>query len=227
MGSSMGPVQGTIIYAEEFSRERKTMELRNRIVGAIGATALLLGMTAGLASAQVVDTDSTEASVIIDCAAPLTVEIGGSAAMADIDDIFTQNDTSTAPGGIGLTVDMGCYWGPWQVNASVTNFSAGPGRWFSADHFSLQDATVETYFLDPIDTPWDLLEPTANDAYFWGAGDEDTILETSENWFFFWQLPDTPAPFVTTASYTGHLTDLPIVLPGTYTATLTVELATD
>ncbi len=201
------------------------MELRNRIVGAVGAAALMIGMSVGIASAQ--SSDSIETSVQIGCPAVATVELGGNATMAPITNIFEQDYTQTASGAIQLEVDMGCYLGPWQVNASITNFSAGPGEWFSADHFSLQDATVETYFLDSIDTPFDFLAPTANDAYFWGAGDEDTILETTENWFFWWQLPDTPAPFVTTASYTGHLDDLPILAEGEYTATLTVELTTD
>lgn len=204
------------------------MELRNRIVGAVGTSALLLGMSMGIVSAQVVSTDTIQTSVDVSCVAPMTVVIGGNATMDPITDIFTDNDTQTGAGAIDVTVNMGCYLGDWQVNASVTNFSAGPGQWFGADHFSLEDATVDSYFLDPLDTVFDLAEPTANDAYFFGPADEDTILETQEN-FFFWLIfgQDVPAPFETTASYTGHLEDLPWLLSGNYTATLTVELATD
>lgn len=126
---------------------------------------------------------------------------------------------------------MGCYWGPWEVDAQITNFRAAPGQWFHASHFSLVDATVDSYFLDPVDGRFDLLEPTANDAHFTGPRDENTILETTETWFwwFGWhQGPDVPAPFVTTASYTGELTNLPAYLhSGTYSATLTVELTND
>lgn len=205
------------------------MELKNKLVGIVGAAAMVVGLTAGIATAQVTDTASMPTSVQITCPTPAQVYLSGDATFAPIANILTQDDTSTAPNSIDLLVDMGCYWGPWQVNAQVSNFIAGPGLWFSSSHLSLEDATVESYFLDPIDGPFDLLEPTANDADFFGPADQDVILETTEV-FVFWPFPaivDLPAPFVTTASYTGVLTDLPIVLSGNYVATLTVELATD
>lgn len=213
-------------------RERDHMELRKRIVGAIGVTALLLGMTAGMAGAQesFADADQMQTSVNIGCAAPMTVELGGNGAMAPILDIYSQKSTQTANGAINVTVDMGCYWGPWSVYANVTGFAnqSGPGG-FSASHYSLEDATVTSYFLDPFDGPFDLSSPVAEDADFWGAFDWDEVLTTDTAWVWWWgwQEVDVPAPFVTTASYTGHLDGLPILLPGLYTATLTVELATD
>jgi len=207
------------------------MELKRKLIGIAGSAMLLAGMTAGVATAQVTDSDTMQTSVQITCPVPATVALGGDVAFDPITDIINDHDTQTAPGAIEVTVDMGCYWGPWQVNAYTTNFVAGPFMWFSADHLSLVDANVDSYFLDPIDGPFDFLEPEASNAYFNGAGpiNQETILETDENWIWWpWiQGPDDPAPFVTEASYTGQLTNLPILLTGNYVATLTVELATD
>lgn len=203
------------------------MQIKRTILGVAGVAALGMGLTAGIASAQ--DSDSMTTSVNVNCADAATVTLGGNGAFAPIANGVTQHDTQTGQGAIKLTVDMGCYWGPWQVDASISNFVAGPGQWFSGSHFSLEDATVESYFLDPFDGPFDIAEPTASDANFFAPYiDQDTILETQENWFWWWQLPDSPAPFVTTASYTGVLTDLPAIpTSGNYTATLYVTLSLD
>jgi len=208
------------------------MELRNRIVGAIGTVALFTGMTAGVAFA---DTATIPTSVQVTCPTPASVELSGDGTFAPINNILTQDDTSTAPGAFVVTVDMGCYWGPWQVNAEVSAFVAGPLQFFSGDHFALEDATVESYFNDPFDGPFDILAPTASDAEFapipgfpiGDAAGENAIFETTEVFFWIFQLPDIPAPFVSEASYTGTLTDLPFLLSGNYSATLTVELTTD
>jgi hypothetical protein len=193
---------------------------------------MTIGMTAGVATAQ--DTDSAVGSVTISCPIPATVQLGGNFDFDPIANIYQQQSTQTDAGEIDITVDMGCYWGPWQVGAQASNFTA-PGGAFSASHFSLQDATVSSYYLDGIDGPGDPLEPEASDAFFSSSSDEDVILETDENFIWIFQLPDTPAPFVTTAEYTGHLDNLPVPLlialgvtnTMTFQTTLTVELTLD
>lgn len=209
------------------------MELKKKLLGIVGVAAMTVGMTAGVATAQSVDTAT--GSVTISCPHPATVQLGGDFVFDPIADIYAQDDTQTANGAIDITVNMGCYWGPWQVGAQTSNFTA-PGGFFSASHFSLQDAAVTSYYLDGIDGPGDIFEPDANDAYFSSSSDEDVILETSENFLTFWIANDDfAAPFVTTAEYTGHLTNLPVPVlialgvtnTMTFTNTLTVELTLD
>lgn len=204
------------------------MSIKSKVFGLVGVGALGMALTTGFATAS---TDSITTSVQVTCPQPMTVDVGGNATFDPILDSINDHDTSTAPGAITVTVDMGCYWGPWQVNAKTTNFVAvgNPFLWFGANHLSLQDATVETYAAEPID-PFSILEPEASNAYFSGPTDYDTILETAQTWIWFPYIPgpDIPAPFVTEASYTGVLSGLPTALPsGTYQSTLTVVLTAD
>lgn len=204
------------------------MELRKRLMAIVGITALMMSMTAGMASAQA--TDTAGASVILNCAAPMTVELSGDIDFGTVNLIAENGATG---GTLGLTVNMGCYWGPWSVDASITNFTAPVfGGVFSASHFSLLDPDVTSYFLNPLDGPFNICEPDANAGIFDGSGDGGTILETSESLVTWLLCPplviDThaAAPFTTTATYTPTLSGLSPFLPsGTYTATLTVDLA--
>lgn len=209
------------------------MSIKSKLFGLVGVATLGVALASGLATASApVDQDSITASVDISCLQPMTVSLDGSdATFAAITDSYNVHDTSTGTGAIQVTVDMGCYFGPWQVSAQTTNFlQQGGFGWFSASHLSLVDANVDTYALSAGDF-LGTLEPDASNAYFSGPYDKDTILETSENWiwWFGWQqAPDSPAPFVTVASYTGKLTNLPTAIAtGTYQATLTVSLTTD
>lgn len=187
------------------------------------AAALFALMSVGNVAAQPA-TDSEQVTLNVVCPVPVSVDLSGD---LDFEEINAYGQaTSTAPGAIDVKVDVGCYLGPWQVNASITNFTGTTGDWINAHHFSLENAVTDTYFLEPID-PLGFVEPTASNAVFSGPNDEEAILETDENWiwFFGWhQLPDSPAPFITTASYTGVLSDLGFTLPGHYQATMTVEL---
>jgi hypothetical protein len=204
------------------------MALRNKIIGLIGVGALTVGLTAGIANAN---TDQAVGSVEISCSIPATVAMGDFS-FAPVD-LLVSDSTSTDPGAVQIAVDMGCYWGPWQVGASATSFTSPTTvQSFSASHLSFEDAAVETYSLEPIDF-LGVLEPTASDAYFTAGGSGGTVLETAENFFLWWQLPDSPAPFTTTASYTGHLTDLPFIFSSitgnthTFSSTITVTLTLD
>ena len=209
------------------------MELRNRIVGAVGTTALLLGMTVGIASAQ---TSSVDTSVYVECPdlAEVTLGVGGGGGIFDpivLDTNNTSNnDTQTAADDFIVTVDMGYYLGPWQVNADITAFVAGPLQFFPGTHFSLGDSEVTVSTSGPLQP---LFGPDANDAVFipapWAGGTgANAIFETASNWITWWNPNDDfPAPFVSEAVYTGYLDNLPVVPTGNYVAELTVELTTD
>jgi hypothetical protein len=206
------------------------MQIKNKFFGAVGVAALGLTILTGpMASAQD-SSDSIQASVTISCPDVATVEVGGDANFDTIN-ILDENDTQTGDGAIEVTVDMGCYWGGWSVSAQSTNFSAGPGMSFSASHLSLQDATTESWYLQTgVPLADAITRPDASDAFFSSSSDSDTILETNES-FVWWLLngdATVPAPFVTEASYTGVLTDIPFLAfsgDNTYTATITVDLA--
>ena len=209
------------------------MELKNKAFAVVGTLAIGLGLTAGVASAQVVDTASTGTSVDIDCDHPITVELGGSGVFEPIPDILVQDSTQTQDPFV-VTVDVGCYLGPWQVNATVTAFVAGPGQFFTGDHFSLTNPVLTDYAFAPVSALAPEVDGTDFVGFIGGVG-EDSIFQTRQNiitlpWWLGGgtvQLPDTPAPFVSTAEFDGALTDLPFVIPGEYEAVLTVTLATD
>lgn len=207
------------------------MELRKRLVALVGITALMMSVTGGVVSAA--DSAQVGAVVTLDCAAPMTVtlEAEDDAINFGTVELIAADGATAAP--LGLTVNMGCYWGEWSVDASITNFTAPGvlGGSFSASHFSLQEPEVESYFLDPVDTGFDACEPDANVGTFDSAGDTSTILETSTGLVQFLCPPIlqgfyAAAPFETTASYTPTLAGLSQYLPsGDYSATLTVVLA--
>jgi hypothetical protein len=205
------------------------MSLKTKALGLVGVASLGVAMLSGGAAYA---GPTLPASITISCPSPATVNLTGNANFAPIN-ILSQNDSSTTPGAIGLTVDMGCYWGGWSVDAQSSNFSAGPGKNFSASHLSLQDATVtDFYFKTGVPIFDAFTEPDASNAFFSSSSDTDTVLETNES-FLQWLLTgdaDVPAPFVTTATYTGVLTDIPFLAfagSNTYTATITVTLALD
>jgi hypothetical protein len=202
------------------------MSLKTKALGLVGVATLGVAMLSGGAAYA---GPTLPASIDISCGSPATASLGGNADFAPIN-ILTQNDSETAAGAIELTVDMGCYWGGWSVDAQSSNFVAGPGRSFSANHLSLQDATVTDFYLKTGVPILDgFTEPDARNAYFSSSSDQDTILETNES-FLQWLLtgnPNVPAPFVTTATYTGVLTDIPFLAfsgTNTYEATITVTL---
>lgn len=209
------------------------MQIKRTFLGIAGVTALALGLGGGIASANdaSVDSDSITTTLNVDCNQAATVKIFGNGAFAPMNGSTFQDSTQTGEGAIKVAVDMGCYTGGWSVDARISAFRDDDGDYaFSGDHFSLRDATVDYYFLDSVDTPADFLAPTANNAYFDHSYDtESDILETSNSWFFWWNDFDVPAPFVTTASYTGYLSDMGDVdlTDGAYSATLTVTLSLD
>jgi len=221
-----------------------------RLVAFVAVAALMMGTVAGLSSSVYADqSDTIVGSVSINCPVPATVELNGGdaeVAFAPITNIISNPNTSTDPGAIKLKVDMGCYWGSWQVNATATRFtSTTTHQTFSANRLSLVSEGVDSYALDPFDDPlWfdDVLEPDASDAHFscnsstnplGPCGEE--ILATDTNlltWILEFltggELTGAPAPFVTEASYTGVLSNVPFLWGNnTYTSTITVELAYD
>jgi hypothetical protein len=227
-----------------------------RLIAIAGAGALMMGTMVGLSTSVLADDEDTiVGSVSISCPTAASVSLTGEQVDFAPIDITETDETSTEPGAIQLTVDMGCYLGPWQVNAAATKFTSDTtAQWFGANHLSLEDPQVDSYFFDPVDDiyvnlPWplpdinlpDVAEPDASAAFFecgstnpnGSCGEE--ILETSQNLVTFFinlLVPGAyvamPAPFITEASYTGVLSDIPFLWgEHTYTSTITVELATD
>jgi hypothetical protein len=202
------------------------MTLKSKLVGIIGVAAL--GMTIFSANAALASTTaSAPVAVNVVCEAANVGLTAGN--FADYNPV-TQSTTSTAPGAIDLTVDTGCNFDPWQVNVTASPFyNSSNIPVFFANTMSLTGAAVTSSFFDGSS----FLEPQAPDANnatfnFLGTG-SNPILETSVVWFF--GFIDQPAPFTTTAEYTGNLSfsniqraALTVLGDDTYTTTLQVDL---
>lgn len=240
MGQSVGEstFQATTMRRTDFVRERNPMHVKNKIFGVLGALVLTLGMTTGIASAQ---TD-VPVSLQVLCSDLSNIKITGDGTFTPIDLATNAPSYSSSTGTNALTVEVnvGCDFGPWHVNATVDRFDTGLGLlgpWFSGDHFSLTAGPVTSYFGNTLLTT----PPTASNATFdpipgfpiGDAGSTAPIFKTSNVIICFFGCWDTgldyPAPFVSTAQFTGHLTgleDLPLV-EATYSSTLTVELVNE
>jgi len=198
------------------------MKAPQKFMSLVGAVALCSGMTFGIASAQ---TNDLPVSLDVTCSQPNTVTVTGDASMS-YDVASLTGEAQTGPEAIMVEVNVGCYLGPWQVNAQITNFVAGPFQVIPGQNFSLEAGTVNA--------PWALIQdPVANDADFTqssfvSADGDNAIFETYKLFSLPWWLGgddvDAPAPFVSQAYYTGHLDGLNLATPGDYDAELTVEL---
>lgn len=203
------------------------MKAPKKLFSLIGALALLSSMSLGAVSAQ----GATDVSVDVTCSLPMTVDITGTGEFAEYDIASLGDGTSTTTSPFTVTTDVGCYLGSWYVMAEITSFD-GPGHlFFPGKWFSLR------YIENSVNAPWAVKKPVGSSQEFkaapgYGGESESDIFETAEimAWLPFIGEFDTgldwPAPFVSSAQYNGHLRNLDRVLPGTYTAELTVELFT-
>jgi hypothetical protein len=206
------------------------MELK-KAFAILGTVVLSLSATAGIATAA--DEDSLDMSLSLLCTELSDITISGNGTFDEIDMALNEHSTQTAPNALTVEVDSGCDFGPWHVDAEISRFQNGLAS-FAGEKFSLDAGPVTSYFdgngflvPDP---------PTANDAEFdpipgfpiGDAGSEAPIFETTNIVVFGFPTPwDYPAPFVSTAQFTGHLDNVNTLVEGTYTATLTVILVKD
>jgi hypothetical protein len=199
---------------------------------AIAGTLILgLSFTGGIATAA--DEDTLGVSLNVLCTELSDITISGDGTFAEIDMAEDEHSTQTAANALTVEVDSGCDFGPWHVDAEISRFQNGLAS-FAGEVFSLDAGPVTSFFdgsgflvPDP---------PTANDAEFdpipgfpiGDAGSDAPIFETTNIVVFGFPTPwDYPAPFVSTAKFTGHLDDVDTLIEGNYTATLTVILVKD
>lgn len=213
------------------------MERGQKFVSLIGAMALLFGMTVGIAFAGDHQPDSSTSSMElgldVQCSDRMDVTLSGSGTFMtglDTSDPMDRRLT-TNPNAIRVQVNVGCYMGPWAVNADVTAFRNG-STWFDGSRLYLDAGRVTSVYNGSGERvpfgPGDPLAPIAHDADFSGGG----LYNGSEKDIFHTRLierrePDTVqrAPWTSTAYYTGELDLRGLDLKeGTYKATLTVEL---
>lgn len=205
------------------------MEFRKKLLGAIGVSALVLGMAAGPAMAA--DTDSTEVSISVVCPALNDVTISGSGQFSPIDlNNGAPYTSSTADGDLEVEVNVGCYFEAWHVDAEITAFTDGGLLWFPGSWFSLEAEG---------DSGPEVTAQSAEFAPAWpGGGESENEIFGTTNiitsppietpWF---DIPgvelDAIAPGVSSAWFTGHLDLQSPVLPAEYSADLTVTLTLD
>lgn len=216
------------------------MQLKNKAFGILGALVLTLGMTTGIVTAQSEADIPVALSVVCNDLREISITGNGTFEEIDLADNASSYSSSTADGALLVTVDVGCDFGPWHVNASVERFDTNLGLlgpWFSGDHFSLEAGNVTSYYGDTLLTD----PPMAYDREFepipgfpiGDAGSEAPIFKTSNVIVCFLGCVDLgfdyPAPFTSTAAFTGHLdglADLPLV-EAIYSSVLTVELVNE
>lgn len=211
------------------------MDLKRTAVSLVGCVAIGIGLTSGIAFAA--DNDTIDMTLSVSCSELTDIEITGNGAFESIDIALGETSSQTAPNALQIDVEKGCDFGPWHVDAEISRFDTGAGLlgpWFAGDYFSLTAGPVTSYYGDTLLTD----PPTASSQEFepipgfpiGDAGSEAPIFETTNILFFGFPTPfDYPAPFESTALFTGNLDnldDLPLV-DADYEATLTVILVND
>lgn len=204
------------------------MKLRGKLLNTFAATAMLMGMTGGMAFAAD-DSDSADTNLNVIC--PVTSQVD-----VEVNGNFEVNTSSYAPtydahlpGGFQITLDLSCNWSTdFQVSATIGTFqfqgvappltaSAFGGSHLLLDNGSGSYSGPNIYLLaGPPNVEGTVFE-------FLQTSDPD-VIENGYDTFIFWNVP-TASPGVTVATWDGHLYLLPGNLAtGTYTAPLTVEL---
>lgn len=207
------------------SRKGKLMNISKKFVNIVSAAAIMVGMTAGIASAQL--TDNEDAVLNVTCPSTASVDLTVSGAF-ELNTTVYQPTYNVSGVDFGIIMDLSCNWSDdFQVSASVGSFiyqgsaPSGTASWFSGAHL-LWDGGTSVY---------------AGPTIFGFAGAPDVegtvfeFFETSDpnvinNDEIFFGLIDLAAPGITTASWDGHLNLLPPNLAnGQYKAPLTVVLS--
>jgi hypothetical protein len=207
------------------------MKFGQKFVSVVGTLALGIGLTAGVAFANDGNAQSQmDLSLNVTCQRVADVRVSGNGSFAPIDIAGGSYSTSTADDAIKVAVDVGCYWGGWRVDAEVSRFrSIDTNDSFSGGRLSLEAGEVTSVFDgsfpgSPFTEP---IAPHAHDADFQGSNDEELIFHTTNLFNLIGADPalfENPAPYQSTARYTGHLDNLNDVKPGEYIATLTTVL---
>lgn len=201
------------------------MKISQKLVSTVGAAILGLGMTAGVAFAADPNAQSQmDLSLNVTCQQVADVTVSGNGSFAPIDIAGGNYSTSTSSNAITVGVDVGCYYGGWRVDAEMSRFRSGSDS-FSANKFSLEAGPVSSFFDGnflgaPLFEP---LPPHSHDSTF-GGGDADEIFHTTNLVWGDPQITENPAPYTSTAKFTGHLDNLYGVEPGEYISTLTTIL---
>jgi hypothetical protein len=205
------------------------MNLKQRIVSTIAAGTLLFGATSGLALAA--DSTSTADTVVnVTCPVTSTVEVNVNGSF-DVD-TGAGETSATLPGGFEVVLDLTCNWNPlFLVSAGIGTFNydgtapAGMASSFPGGRLTLTNGTGSYAGITngnlangPLAGP-----PNVIGTVFPGnSSTSGPVIIPSTVFIIF----PYAAPGVTTATWDGSLTNLPVNLAGgTYTAPLTVTLS--
>lgn len=200
------------------------MNLKQRVIGVIGTVALCLSLGSGLVSAQSTDEADTNLNVTCPLAASVDVNVTGS---FSVDSTHGTGTSADLPGGFNINLDLTCNWSNhFQVAASIGTFAyvgtvpnSNLASSFSGSLFSLTGGT-STY--SGVTSLFPLAgAPDVQTNVFQGLPTSDPNVIQQGYLFIF----PAAAPGVTSATWDGHLSFLPLNLAqGTYTAPLTVTL---
>lgn len=199
------------------------MNLSKKVLNTISAVAILLGMTAGMASAADNDTENTILNVTCPVTPSVTVATSGAFSV----DTSSAALTYDAHGVVfTIVMDLTCSWSDdFQVSATIGTFNfqgvapAGTQQTLSGAHL-LWNGGSGVYVGPTIPLISGAPDVEGTVFEFFQVSDPDAIENDTLFGFF-----DLAAPGVTTATWNGHLIALPGNLAvGQYVAPLTVVL---
>lgn len=205
------------------------MNLRKSFTSVLAASAMLVGMTSGLVSAQA-DSDTENTNLNVVCPVTSTVDLTVNGDFTVDMTTFQPLYDAHLPGGFEIEMDLSCNWTTdFQVSAEIGTFTyqdgpVEPGQLpaFGGAHLYWDNGAgvyngPDIYLLAGAPN----VEGTVFE--FLQTNDPD-VIENGYDTFIFWNVP-VASPGVTVATWDGHLFALPFNLaPGLYTAPLTVEL---
>lgn len=206
------------------SRKGKLMNISKKFVNIVSAAAILVGMTAGMASAASTDSEDTVLNVTCPVTPSVDVETSGAFTVDASAAAATYNAT-----GVDFTIvlDLTCSWADdFQVSATIGSFDyqgtapSGTQQTLSGAHLLWTNGSG--VYVGP-SIPLIAGSPDVEGTVFefLQTSDPDVIENDDQIFGIF----DLAAPGVTTATWDGSLIALPGNLAvGQYVAPLTVEL---
>lgn len=199
------------------------MNLKSKFVSIAAVAALSLSMGAGIASAQMTDSEDTLLNVTCPHTSSVGVTVDG---QFSVDASVGASSYDASGVEFGIKVDLTCNWSDdFRVRATIGNFNfvgtapSGSAQSFGGSHLLLTGGSG-VYSGPETLIPWagaPMIEPIVFEGF--EVSDPDVI--ESDSFLFF----DKASPGVTEATWDGQLNLLPPNLAGgVYKAPLTVTL---
>ena len=196
------------------------MNLKHKVLGTVGVVALGLSLTSGIAYAD----DAADTIVDVNCPYTSTVDVNVNGNFAV--DSEAGDTSASLPDGFEIVLDLTCNWSnDFTVGATIGTFEfdgvapVGSAQSFSGSHLLLSGGSG---VYDGVTVPLIAGAPNVEANVFELLQTSDPDVIENDTFFGLWGLA---SPGVTTATWDGSLSLLPLNLAGgQYIAPLTVTL---